>query len=219
MLNKYRNEQLCFNDDIQGTGSTTLAGILGAIRAKGQDVKSLGEERIVIAGAGSAGIGVGTVLLQAMVEQGRTVEEAKNAFFVVDQNGLLGKERMDKLAPEQKAFVRETDDGLSLLEVVKKYKPTILLGMTTVGGLFNEDVVKEMSANCDRPIIFPLSNPTSNAECTAEQAFEWTNGKCIFASGSPFDPVTLKDGRIFYPTQCNNSKCQSIDVLNNRLEW
>ena len=81
---------------------------------------------------------------------------------------------------------------------------TILLGMTTVGGLFNESVVKEMASNVDRPIIFPLSNPTTNAECTAEQAFEWTDGKCIFAAGSPFDPVTMEDGRTFYPTQCNN---------------
>ena len=81
---------------------------------------------------------------------------------------------------------------------------TILLGMTTVGGLFNENIVKEMASNVDRPIIFPLSNPTTNAECTAEQAFEWTDGKCIFAAGSPFDPVTMEDGRTFYPTQCNN---------------
>lgn len=90
--------------------------------------------------------------------------------------------------------------------VIEKYKPTILLGMTGVGGLFTEGIIKGMTKNCDRPIIFPLSNPTVKAECTAEQAFTWTDGNCIFASGSPFDPVTLEDGRIMYPTQCNNSK-------------
>jgi len=171
---------------------------------RGKMSKTLGDERIVIAGAGSAGIGVAQVLMQAMIEQGRTEKEAKNAFYIVDQHGLLGTERMDELAAEQKEFARETDGGLSLMDVVKQIKPTILLGMTTVGGLFNEEIVKEMASNCERPIIFPLSNPTTNAECTAEQAFEWTDGKCIFASGSPFDPVTMDDGRVFYPTQCNN---------------
>jgi len=87
---------------------------------------------------------------------------------------------------------------------MKKYKPTIMLGMTAVGGLFKEDLIRQMSKNCERPIIFPLSNPTTKAECTAEQAFEWTDGKCVFASGSPFEPVTFTDGRILYPTQCNN---------------
>lgn len=242
LLDKYRNDHLCFNDDIQGTGATTLAGVLGALRAKGADVNSLGEQRIVVAGAGSAGIGVAQVLMQAMMEQGRTEEEAKNAFYIVDQDGLLGKDRINQMSREQAIFARDEDGGLPLLEVVKKFKPvsklvaaifampvtfernplhtlvsqifirlfhdfytqTILLGMTTVGGLFNENIVKEMASNVDRPIIFPLSNPTTNAECTAEQAFEWTDGKCIFAAGSPFDPVTMEDGRIFYPTQCNN---------------
>lgn len=204
LLNKYRNDHLCFNDDIQGTGATTLAGLLGALRAKGDDVTALGDQRIVIAGAGSAGIGVGQVLKQAMIEQGRSEEEASKAFFVVDQNGLIGKERLPDLSPEQAEFVRDSDNGMPLLDVVSKYKPTMLLGMTAVGGLFKEDIIREMAAHCDKPIIFPLSNPTTNAECTAEQAFEWTDGRCIFASGSPFDPVEMDDGRIFYPTQCNN---------------
>ena len=119
-------------------------------------------------------------------------------------SSLLGIERLDQLSPEQAMFARETDGGLSLNEIVNKYKPTMLLGMTAVGGLFTEQLIKDMAKHCDRPIIFPLSNPTTKAECTAEQAFEWTDGKCIFASGSPFDPVEMNDGRIFYPTQCNN---------------
>jgi malate dehydrogenase (oxaloacetate-decarboxylating)(NADP+) len=135
------------------------------------------------------------------------------------------------LNPEQSLFARETDSGLSLKDVIKKYKPTILVGVTAFGGkltrtcfmssnmcsckrlesssafligLFTEDLIREMSANCERPIIFPLSNPTSKAECTAEQAYEWTNGSCIFASGSPFDAVEMDDGRILTPSQCNN---------------
>jgi malate dehydrogenase (oxaloacetate-decarboxylating)(NADP+) len=100
--------------------------------------------------------------------------------------------------------VRAEGADLSLKEVVKKYKPTVLVGVTTVGGLFTEDIVREMSSQCSRPIIMPLSNPTTKAECTAEQAYEWTDGRCIFASGSPFAPVEMADGRVVYPSQCNN---------------
>jgi malate dehydrogenase (oxaloacetate-decarboxylating)(NADP+) len=111
---------------------------------------------------------------------------------------------MASLNGEQRVFARNTDNGLSLIDVVKKYKPDILLGVTAVGGLFTQDLIKELAAGCDKPIIFPLSNPTTKAECTAEQAYEWTDGKCIFASGSPFGPVEMDDGRTFYPSQCNN---------------
>jgi len=205
LLNHYRNTHLCFNDDIQGTGATTLAGVLGSLRSKGDDLTTLGDQRIVIAGAGSAGIGVAQVLMQAMIEQGRSPEEARNCFYVVDANGLLGEgQENTTLSREQKLFKRNTDGGLPLAEVIKKCKPTMLLGMTGVGGLFTEDIVREMGKHCDRPVIFPLSNPTIKAECTAEQAFQWTDGRCIFASGSPFDPVTMNDGKVYYPTQCNN---------------
>ncbi len=111
---------------------------------------------------------------------------------------------MASLKPEQQPFARDQDNGLPLLDVVKKYRPTILLGVSAVGGLFTEDIVREMAIHVDRPIIFPLSNPTTKAECTAEQAFEWTNGRCVFASGSPFDPVHMDDGRVFSVSQCNN---------------
>lgn len=204
LLDKYRDRHLCFNDDIQGTGATTLAGLLGAIRAKGEDVTALGDQRIVIVGAGSAGIGIAQVLHQAMLEQGCTEEQATNAFYIVDQQGLLGKERINELTPESQPFARDDDNNLALLDVVKKYKPTILLGVTAVGGLFTEELISEMAKHVERPIIFPLSNPTTKAECTAEQAFEWTKGQCIFASGSPFDPVEMEDGRTYYTSQCNN---------------
>lgn len=124
----------------------------------------------------------------------------------VNNQRLLGVERKHELSPEQAVFARKEDNGLPLQQIVEKYKPTMLLGMTTVGGLFNRKLITTMNEHCEKPIIFPLSNPTTKAECTAEQAFEWTNGSCIFASGSPFDPVTMEDGKVFYPTQCNNSK-------------
>ena len=119
---------------------------------------------------------------------------------------LLGKEQSSNLSREQRMFARETGGGMPLQEVVAKYKPTMLLGMTGKGGLFTENLIREMSKHCEKPVVFPLSNPTANAECTAEQAFQWSDGRCIFASGSPFDPVTMEDGRVFYPTQCNNSE-------------
>ena len=116
----------------------------------------------------------------------------------------MGTERINEFNAEQRPFAKDDDNEMPLLEVVRKYKPTILLGVTAVGGLFTEDIIREMAMHCERPIIFPLSNPTIKAECTAEQAFEWTEGRCIFASGSPFDTVQMEDGREFYPSQCNN---------------
>ncbi|KAL7551009.1 hypothetical protein ACHAWF_014214 [Thalassiosira exigua] len=134
ILNKYRDEVLCFNDDIQGTGATTLAGVLGALRAKGEKPASLGSQRILIARAGSAGIGVAHVLYQAMLEHGRSEQEAKDCFFIADEKGLLGTDRMNELSPEQALFARDADNGLPLLDIVNKYKPTMILGMTAVGG-------------------------------------------------------------------------------------
>jgi malate dehydrogenase (oxaloacetate-decarboxylating)(NADP+) len=119
-------------------------------------------------------------------------------------HSLLGQARNDTLNPEQQVFARPEDDGMPVIDVIQKYQPTILIGVTAVGGLFTEDIIRAMGAQSERPIIFPLSNPTTKAECTAEQAYEWTDGRCIFASGSPFDIVTLDDGRVFYPSQCNN---------------
>ena len=126
---------------------------------------------------------------------------------------MLGTERIDTLTPEQKLFARSDGNGLSLKEVVETYSPTILIGVTAVGGLFTGDLIREMAKRVERPIIFPLSNPTTKAECTAEQAFEWSDGRCIFASGSPFDPVEMEDGKIYYTSQCNNSKFAGQNML------
>lgn len=127
-------------------------------------------------------------------------------YFAIIYNSLLGKERIETLTTEQKPFARDDDNEMSLVNVISKYKPTILIGVTAVGGLFTEDIIREMKKHAERPIIFPLSNPTTKAECTAEQAYEWTDGTCIFASGSPFDPIELSDGSLYYTSQCNNSK-------------
>ncbi len=140
--------------------------------------------------------------MEAMLEQRTGLEEAKSAFFVADKDGLLGKDSLN-LSHEQAVFAREKDRGLPLIEIVKKYKPTIPLGLTAFGGLLNERLITTMIKGCERPIIFALSNPTTIAECTAKQAYKCTDGKCIFASGSPFDLVEYK-GQTFHPSQCNN---------------
>mmetsp|Transcript_15427 Transcript_15427/g.31462 ORF Transcript_15427/g.31462 Transcript_15427/m.31462 type:complete len:242 (-) Transcript_15427:70-795(-) len=137
-----------------------------------------------------------------MIEQGYDDETARGAFFIADEHGLLTKDRTD-LNEEQAFFARDEGVGMGLEEIAATYKPTILLGLTACGGLFKENLIRTMASNCDKPIIFPLSNPTSSAECTAEQAYEWSNGTCVFASGSPFDPVE-RNGKTYYPTQCNN---------------
>lgn len=119
-------------------------------------------------------------------------------------SSLLGDGRAEPLNVEQRTFARSEDVGLPLIDVIKKYEPTILIGVTAVGGLFTEDIVREMAARCDKPIVFPLSNPTTKAECTAEQAYEWTDGRCVFASGSPFASFQVNGNKIFRPSQCNN---------------
>lgn len=203
ILEKYRYRYLCFNDDIQGTGSVTLAGIISALRSRGSTPDALCSERIVVVGAGSAGLGVTNSLAWTMVTQFNVrAEEAFKQFYLVDQHGLLGNGRA--AGPAQMRYVRQDmPDKMSLLEVIREAKPTILLGLTAQTGIFSEEVVKEMYKHSKRPIIFPLSNPTANAECTAEEAYAWTEGNVIFASGSPFDPVTL-NGRTYTPSQCNN---------------
>lgn len=203
ILEKYRYRYLCFNDDIQGTGSVTLAGIISALRSRGSTPEALCNERILVVGAGSAGLGVTNSLAWTMVTQFNVRhEEAFKQFYLVDQHGLLGNGRA--AGPAQMRYVRhDMKDKMSIVEVIKEAKPTILLGLTGIGGLFTEEIVREMYKNCKRPIIFPLSNPTANAECSAQNAYEWTDGNAIFASGSPFDPVTL-GLQTFTPSQCNN---------------
>lgn len=201
VLNAYRLKQLCFNDDIQGTGATVLAGALSACALVGVPLK---DQRIVILGAGSAGLGVATTLLQGMMREGLSADEARSRFYIMDQFGLMSTSRGSALSPGQKYFARtDLDDKLSLVDVVKQVKPTMLMGLSASSGAFKQEAVEEMAKHVERPIVFPLSNPTSVAECTAEQAYQWTKGKCVFASGSPFDPVKF-EGNLYSPSQCNN---------------
>lgn len=210
ILQKYRYTQLCFNDDVQGTGSVTLAALFNALRVKGQSFNDLRSQKIVQLGSGTAGIGVSSFIKDGMIREGATKQQAADNFYIIDKDGLLIKSRPN-LQPEQEEFARalgEFPADISLVDLIRTVKPQILIGLSGVPKLFTEEVIREMARYEKRPIIFPLSNPTSKAECTAEQAYQWTNGRCIFASGSPFDPVKLDDGngniQLCTPTQCNN---------------
>ena len=210
ILETYRHSQLCFNDDIQGTGSVTLGAVLAAVRTQGAGAK-LSDQRIVICGAGSAGIGVASSLAAAMSDrEGIPASATASRFYVLDKDGLLGAARAapgGALTAAQRAFCRpagDLPDGAPLAAVVAAVRPTILLGFTGQGQTWTEPVIREMARHCARPIIFPLSNPTQNAECNAEQAYKWTEGRAVFGGGSPFDPVALPDGSSIQPSQINN---------------
>ncbi|UCH10924.1 MAG: NAD-dependent malic enzyme [Fidelibacterota bacterium] len=201
LLEKYRDTVPVLNDDIQGTGAVTLAGLLGALRITKQ---SLADQRIVFLGAGEAGIGIAEAIMTGLCEEGLTEEEAKQRFWHVDSKGLVTHARPGELEPHKLLFARNEPPVGTLGGVVENVHPTILLGVSGQPGLFNQMVVRTMSRHVERPIIFALSNPTSKAECTAEQAYSWSDGQAIFASGSPFDPVTI-NGRFFRPGQGNNA--------------
>lgn len=202
VLEKFRDKYLCFNDDIQGTGAVVVSGLLNAMRARGMKFEDIQSQKVVIAGAGAAGIGIAEALCRAMQQEGLSEEEALKNFYICDMNGLLTAQT-ENVNPQQARFARartDLDNGLPLLEVVKQVRPDILLGVSGQGGLFTDELLQEMAQGCERPIIFPLSNPTNKSECNATQAFKMTKGKCIFASGSPFDRVTIDD-KVFNPTQ------------------
>jgi malate dehydrogenase (oxaloacetate-decarboxylating)(NADP+) len=205
ILEKYRNKILCFNDDMQGTATVALAGVLSGLRALGnQDAKSaLCNQRIVVVGAGTAGLGVSRGILFNMMQSGLSKSEAHKRFWIVDNYGSLGYGRNVQFKNQEEWVRNDIQDKMSLEELIKQVKPTIILGLTGVGGLFSQNSIREMAKHCDRPIIFPLSNPTKNAECKAEDAYKWTEGKCIFGSGSPFAPVDY-NGKLLIPAQPNN---------------
>lgn len=207
LLERYRYKQApVFNDDIQSTGCIAVASVLSALRARGKKPKDILHENIVCAGAGSAGLGVCDAIARAMEAEGATAEDASSKFCILDENGLLGCGRdmsRDSLA-RQRFQRKDLANGLSLIEVIQRVKPTVLIGLSGVGGLFTEEIIREMNRHVDRPVIFPMSNPSSASECTPQQVFEWTEGRAIFASGSPFENVDLGDGRIGYTNQANN---------------
>jgi len=200
LLNKYREKLLCFNDDIQGTGGVALAGLLASMRIT---KSKLNEQKIIFLGAGSAAVGIADMIVAGMMEEGLSKEEARKRFWFIDSKGLVTSKRGDKLAEHKIAYARNEKFQKTLLEVVKSVKPTILIGVSKQTGAFNEQVIREMKKHVDTPIIFALSNPTSKSECTPTQAYEWTDGNVVYASGSPFDPIKYK-GKTYATGQGNN---------------
>ena len=209
ILQRYRDKLQTFNDDIQGTASVALGAVLGAVKVTG---KSLRDQQIVMFGAGSAGIGVADGLRGAMKGEGLSEAEACKHFWVIDRDGLLHSERKD-LTPEQSVYAQPADQVASwprtgnghigLADVIGKINATVLIGLSTVRGAFSESIVRDMAGKVQRPIIFPLSNPTDKSEATAEDLIRWTEGRALVASGSPFAPVSY-GGRKITIAQCNN---------------
>jgi malate dehydrogenase (oxaloacetate-decarboxylating) len=209
LLARYR-EQLCtFNDDIQGTAAVATATLLSAVNVTGVPLK---DQRIAVLGFGSAGIGIAELLVSVMQDQGLSEREARDRFYALDLPGLL-VEGVNGLRPEQEPFARKREDvahwqiadqaKIGLLDVVRNAKPTVLIGVSGQPGAFTEEAVREMAKNAERPIIFPLSNPTSRSEATPQQLLDWTQGRALVGTGSPFEPVKV------------NGKEVSIDQTNN----
>jgi malate dehydrogenase (oxaloacetate-decarboxylating) len=209
LLERYQNELLTFNDDVQGTAAVVLGAVAGASKVSG---KSMREHQIVFVGAGSAAMGVADYLRFAMVDDGLSEKEARARFWVIDKDGLLDSNRRD-LSNAQKTYVRDSDEvknwprnsrgQIGLSETIAKLDATILIGLSTVKGIFTESVVREMAKKTERPIIFPLSNPTSRSEAEPADLIEWTEGRALVATGSPFAPVKYR-GRSIDIAQCNN---------------
>lgn len=200
LLRKYQDQVCTFNDDIQGTASVTLAGIYSAIRITGQN---LTDQKILFQGAGEAGVGIANLIVSALEAEGMSHDEAKRKCWLVDSKGLVVKSR-DNLQDHKLTYAHDHKIVSSLISAMETLKPTILIGVSGQPQTFTQPIVEAMGKINKQPVIFALSNPTSKAECTAEQAYSWTNGRAIFASGSPFDPVTL-NGKTYVPGQGNNA--------------
>jgi len=200
LLEKYRHQYCMFNDDIQGTAATALSGLYSALRITGG---KLTEQRLLFMGAGEAGIGIGNLIVSAMVQEGLSEKEARRNCWFVDSKGLIVAARND-LSEHKLLFAHDHPFQPDLLSSVKSLRPTAIIGVAAQAGTFNEEILREMAGINERPIVFALSNPTSRSECTAEAAYRLTEGRAVFASGSPFPPLVL-DGKTFVPGQSNNS--------------
>lgn len=202
LLAKYGTTHLVFNDDIQGTAAVVLAGLISALKLLGG---SLADHTFLFLGAGEAGTGIAELIALEMSRRSKTpLEETRKKIWLTDSKGLIVSSRKESLQHFKKPWAHEHEPVIGLLEVVKAIKPTVLIGTSGVGKTFTKEVIEAMAAINEKPLILALSNPTSQSECTAEEAYTWTKGKAIFASGSPFDPVEY-EGKVFVPGQSNNA--------------
>jgi malate dehydrogenase (oxaloacetate-decarboxylating)(NADP+) len=199
ILESYRDKICTYNDDIQGTAAVAVAGILAALRITGQKIT---DQRFLFLGGGSAATGIAELISQTMALEGMEISEARGRNALFDIRGLMATSRSD-LLEFQKPFAQDRAPVSTFVDAIKLLKPTAIIGVSTVPKLFNRQVIETMAQINERPIIFPYSNPTSRSECTAEEAYNWSGGRAIFASGSPFPPVEL-GGRTFVPGQGNN---------------
>jgi malate dehydrogenase (oxaloacetate-decarboxylating)(NADP+) len=200
LLGRYRDRLCCFNDDVQGTGAMGLAGLYSAVRATG---RPLTEQRILFVGAGEACLGIGTIATAAMRREGLTEADARARCLFIDSRGEVVTGRAG-LPERKRPFAQDRRPMPDLRASIEDFRPTVLIGACGRGGIFTQPVLEAMARLNERPVVFALSNPTSKAECTAEQACAWTAGRAIFASGSPFAPVTF-NGRVYSASQSNNS--------------
>ncbi|MBT0115718.1 NAD-dependent malic enzyme [Vibrio alginolyticus] len=209
LLERYKDRVCCFNDDIQGTAAVTVGSLLAACKAAGTQ---LSKQRITFLGAGSAGCGIAEAIIAQMVSEGISDEQARSQVYMVDRWGLLQEGMPNLLDFQQRLVQKHTNtkewenegNGFSLLDVMRSAKPTVLIGVSGAPGLFSQEVIEEMHKHCKRPIVFPLSNPTSRVEATPNDIIRWTNGEALVATGSPFEPV-VHEGRTYPIAQCNNS--------------
>jgi malate dehydrogenase (oxaloacetate-decarboxylating) len=212
ILEKYRDQICTFNDDMQGTGAITLAAAISAVRVCGTPMRN---QRVVIFGAGTAGIGIADQIRDAMVREGLSKEDAASRFWCVDRQGLLTTDMVDQLRDYQATYARPTAEskswthegngnGVGLAEVVRRVKPNMLIGASSASGTFTEAIIKEMAAHTERPIIFALSNPRARAEAKPADLIAWTDGRALIATGSPFAPITYK-GVTYVIAQVNNA--------------
>jgi malate dehydrogenase (oxaloacetate-decarboxylating)(NADP+) len=199
LLQRYRDKYCVYNDDVQGTAGITLTGMINAAKLKGTNLK---DEKYLFLGAGSAGIGLANPLCSALVAQGMTLKEAQSRVYMFDISGLLESTRKD-LVDFQTPYAHQHAPTRDFVAAIESIKPTTIIGVSTIGGAFNQKVIEAMSRINDRPVILALSNPTEHAECTPEQAYTWSKGKAIYAAGVQFEPVHYK-GKTFLPGQANN---------------